>query len=523
VNEEEGRKMDVRKRWSFLNSLAHIRPPRSLRVRLALWNVLILIFTLLLLAGVVYTVVTYYLQTSLDRRLLTQGEKLQVATHIWLLTGHPVDERLLVQLVKSMQEDEFTTDDLYIKLFDARTGQLLQYSSNLQQVRIRSDPRAFRAALHGQNVFATYYDKKGNAVRVLTMPLLNTTHQTIAVAQIGRSLDSIRQVQVILGIMLFVGCIGAVLIAYSMSFVLTSRETQPLSLLSTEMRNLSVGKLGMRLEAKWQMTEVQLLTEAFNQMSQRLDASFTLQRNFVADVSHELRTPLTSLRGQVEVLLMNPDLSDDVRQDAQQIRAELIRLSYLVSNLLTMARVEAGVFPEVSAESAQRVELDLLLVEIARQAKFLSQQVSVQLCQLQQVWIMGERDLLKQMLLNIVENALIYTPAEGKVELDVLEVDNPPPLLQERSQSTCTSWAMISIQDTGPGIAPSDLPHIFERHYRATRTQSRSTHGAGIGLSLARLIAQAHHGDITVESEVAKGSCFCVWLPMSHEEKEGSV
>jgi signal transduction histidine kinase len=214
---------------------------------------------------------------------------------------------------------------------------------------------------------------------------------------------------------------------------------------------------------------------------------------------------------------MNPDLSEDVRQDAQQIRAELIRLSQLVTNLLAMARVEAGAFPDVEASSAQRVELDLLLVEIARQARFLSQQVSVYLGQLQQICVMGEKDLLKQMLLNIVENALIYTSAEGVVELDVLEANDLPPTLDERPLNSQMSWAMISIRDTGPGIAASDLPHIFDRHYRAARTQSRSTQGAGIGLSLARLIAQAHHGDITVESEVTKGSCFRIWLPMSHE------
>jgi two-component system OmpR family sensor kinase len=516
--------MHIRKLWTFLSSLVRVQyPPQSLRVRLALWNALILFLTFSLLGGVVYTVVTYDLQMSLDRRLLTQGEKLQVATHIWLLTGHPVNERLFVQLVESMQEDEFTTDDLYIKLFDARTGKLLQYSSNLQQVRIRSDERStFDAALSGQNVFKTYYNKGGDAVRVLTMPLLNAAHQTIAVAQIGRSLANLQQVQVILGIVLCAGDISAMLIAYGISFVLTSREIQPLSLLSTEMRNLSVGRLGVRLEPKQQMTEVQLLTEAFNQMSQRLETSFTLQRNFVADVSHELRTPLTALRGQIEVLLMNPDLSDDVRQDAQQVRAELIRLSHLVSNLLAMARVEAGVFPQVSAESSQRVELDLLLVEIARQAKFLSQQVTVQLGPLQQVWAVGEKDLLKQMLLNIVENALAYTPAGGKVELEVIETDDLPPVLQEKQQVAQTPWVMISIRDTGPGIASQDLPHIFERHYRAMRTKAR-THGAGIGLSLARLIAQAHYGDITVESEVTKGSCFRIWLPMSREGREEPV
>lgn len=507
--------IDTKKQRAFFNLFKRVKLLQSLRIRLALWNVLTLISTLFILGGIVYAVVTNYLQTSLDIRLVTQGEKLQVATRIWLLNGHPVDRELFKQLVLSMSQDEFTTDDLYIKLFDAKTGKLLQYSPNLQHIHILYEQKNFDAAVQGESVFTTYYGKKGDAVRILTMPLLNTVHQTIAVAQVGRSLAGVRQVQTILATVLCTGGSCATLIVFCISFILTSREVRPLSILSTKMRNLSVGGLGVRIEQKWQITEVQLLTEAFNQMSQRLEASFKLQRNFVADVSHELRTPLTSIRGQIEVLLMNPDLSSDVNQDVQQIRAELIRLSHLVNNLLAMARVEAGILPAISAENIQRVELDLLLVEIARQAKFINQYVSMELGQLQQIWIMGDKDALKQMLLNIVDNALAYTPPEGKVMLEVISTTDTPHLSTEKLRDLQMQWAMISVRDTGIGIAHSDLPYIFNRHYRATQARSRSKLGAGIGLSLARFIAQAHSGDITVESALTKGSCFRIWLPMS--------
>ena len=487
----------------------------SLRSRLAIVNALILTFVLLILSGIVYSVVTYNLRMSLDQRLTTQGERLQAITRVWLLNRHPVDHTLFEQLAQSMHQNEFTTNDLYIKLFDVRTGQPLQHSPNLQQIRIRYHQSDFNAAVQGKEVFTTYHDRSGNAVQVLTMPLLDNDHHTIAIAQIGRSLDNLTQVQVLLAIVLCIGSVCAIILAYGMNLVLTGREVLPLSQLSTEMRNLSAGELGVRLEPKRRIREVQLLTEAFNQMSQRLEGSFTLQRNFVADVSHELRTPLTSLRGQIDILLLDPNLTAATRQDAQQIRAELVRLSHLVNNLLAMARVEVGVLPEVSDENRQRVELDLLLMEVVRQSKFLRQDISVELGQLQQVLVMGERDALKQMLLNIIDNALTYTPSGGSVLGEVLETDDLPPVLRETPQETQTQWAVLRIRDTGPGIAPSDLPHIFERHYRAVQTKARGTLGAGIGLSLARLIAQAHHGDITVESEVGKGSCFHIWLPLS--------
>jgi signal transduction histidine kinase len=122
------------------------------------------------------------------------------------------------------------------------------------------------------------------------------------------------------------------------------------------------------------------------------------------------------------------------------------------------------------------------------------------------------------MLLNIVDNALVYTPPGGCVRLEVTEAEDIPLCLQEKQRECQWQWAIISVCDTGPGIAPSDLPHIFERHYRAGSTRSRL--GAGIGLSLARLFAQAHQGEITVESEVEKGSCFRIWLPLSRESSE---
>lgn len=508
--------MNVRKKCGI--SLRRFAPKRSLpslRARLAFWNVLILTLTLCILEGFVYGVVTLNLQTSLDKRLTTQGEKLQVITGIWLIDGHPVNRDLFEQLAQSMQQNEFTTDDLYIKLFDVHTGRPLQHSPNLQQSRIHSNPRDFTTALHGEKVFTTYQDRDGNAVRVLTMPLLDITHHTIAVAQLGRSLDNVHQVQVLLAMVLCIGGACAILLAYGMSLALTRREVQPLSQFSTEMRNLSVGELGVHLEPKRRIREVQLLTEAFNQMSERLEASFALQRSFVADVSHELRTPLTSLRGQIDILLMNPDLKNTLLPDVQQVRAELVRLSHLVSNLLAMARVEAGILPEAPDKNTQQVELDLLLVEVTRQATFLRRDVSIELGQLQQVLVTGERDALKQMLLNIIENALTYTPSDGTVWVEVMETNALPPALQEKQQDEQAQWAEVTIRDTGPGIAEADLPHIFERHYRASRTRARGTLGAGIGLSLARLIAQSHHGEITVESELTKGSCFHIWLPLS--------
>jgi signal transduction histidine kinase len=264
-------------------------------------------------------------------------------------------------------------------------------------------------------------------------------------------------------------------------------------------------------------TEIILLTEAFNQMLDRLEASFALQRAFVTEVSHELRTPLTALQGQMDVLLLDPELKDEMHQDLQQASAELRRLSRLVANLLTTARAEAGMLPQPFLHGTQFVELDLLLVEVARQTRFLDRQSRLELGQLEQMNVPGDADQLKQLLLNLVDNALTYTPPTGQVILELTHSNSAPYPIQQETENGQKEWAVLSVCDTGPGIDPEDLPHIFERYYRARYTRPGSKPGSGLGLSIARLIAVAHDGSITVESELGKGTCFRVWLPTARE------
>jgi signal transduction histidine kinase len=329
----------------------------------------------------------------------------------------------------------------------------------------------------------------------------------IAVAQVSQALQPVEDVKDVLITVLTLRCLFAGVLAYGLGYFLTSHELRPLQTVVNMMHNLNAQQLMQRLKPPRPLTaEVQLLTQTFNQMLERLEASFALQRAFVADVSHELRTPLTAIRGQIDVVLLDPELKPEIRSDIQQVRAELGRLSRLVANLLTNARAETGILPAPGQNGLQRVELDALLVEITRQARFLNEQVTLELGQLEQLRVPGEADLLKQVILNLVDNALAYTPPGGKVCLELQhssQVDRKRP----------GEWAVISVNDTGPGIAHDDLPHIFERHYRAS-AGARSRTGSGLGLYIARLIAEAHQGYIEACSEPGKGSSFKVYLPI---------
>jgi hypothetical protein len=206
----------------------------------------------------------------------------------------------------------------------------------------------------------------------------------------------------------------------------------------------------------------------------------------VADASHELRTPLATIRGRSEVLLLSPTLDHHTREGLVMIRDEAGRMGRLVANLLLLAQGD-----EARAIARRPVELDVLLLEVARQARALAQDVSVTLSHEDQALVRGDADLLKQLLLNLVDNALTYTPPGGHVDLAL---------------SVADGHARLAVQDTGPGIPPAEVARIFERFYRLDRARSRRSGGASMGLAIARWIAEAHGGRIEVQSTVGQGS-----------------
>ncbi|HLI89679.1 MAG TPA: HAMP domain-containing sensor histidine kinase [Ktedonobacteraceae bacterium] len=502
---------------AMCRSLFSFRKPRSLRANLAQWNALVLLLTLALLESVVYQMVTAGLISDLDSHLTAQATRLQAATARWKASGTPADLNFLKQLVHGDRINEFTANSIYIKLFDVHSGQLLTLSPQLEQISIPLSRSDFTAALQGRRVLSVVGDRDGDQAHTLTFPLYDKSRLMIAIAQVSQSLQVIRQVQPVL--LLVLGIVGllAALASYAFSFYLMSQELRPLSRLIVTMHRLSAQHFDIRFHPARLTVEIIMLTQAFNQMLDRLQASFALQRSFVSNVSHELRTPLTAIQGQIDVMLLNPELKGEMREDLQGVSAELRRLTRLVTNLLTSARAEAGMFPRPFDNGGQIVDLDALLVEVAHQARFINQQIRLEVEHLEQVGVPGEADLLKQLLLNLVENALTYTPAGGEVKLAVIRCDSVPAEVVTETAVRSKEWARLSVCDSGPGIDPEDLPHIFERNYRGSYGREVRPSGSGLGLFIARLIAHVHHGAITINSEMGKGTCFHVWLPAAVE------
>jgi len=247
--------------------------------------------------------------------------------------------------------------------------------------------------------------------------------------------------------------------------------------------------------------EVGQLATTFNGMLQELQGAYrqterTLQqqRRFVADASHELRTPLTTIRGNLGLLQRQPPIAeDDERAVLSDMVDETNRLIRLTNDLLVLARSDAG-----RALRQVPVPIGPLVDDICRQGKLLGATQTIVCEAVPEVSVVGDPDAIKQVLLILLDNALKFTPEGGTITLRAAVLDR---------------MAAIHLHDTGPGIAPEALPHIFERFYRSD--EARSGEGAGLGLAIAKELIEAQHGQIGVESELGKGSTFTVTLPLA--------
>jgi heavy metal sensor kinase len=281
---------------------------------------------------------------------------------------------------------------------------------------------------------------------------------------------------------------------------LAKRALAPVDEITRTARSLSVENLSARLAVPRTNDELERLSTTLNEMLERLDAAFRRISRFTADASHELRTPLAVMRTTAEVALRAPARdASETRAALEQIVAEVERTTHLTENLLLLAKADSG------AAGLQRQDVDLAATvgEACAQAEVLARvkglELAAKLPELERLYVAGDAQALRRLFLILLDNAVKYTPAGGRVEV----------VLREHGDD-----AVGEVHDNGIGIAPHDLPHVFDRFYRADRARSRELGGAGLGLSIARWIVESHGGAIVAASELERGSRFEVRLPL---------
>ena len=322
----------------------------------------------------------------------------------------------------------------------------------------------------------------------------------------------------VLGVRELVGTMVAIapfilLISVAVAYVIAGQALEPIERIIDDLEAITDGRsLHRRLPFAEESDELARLSATLNAMLSRLETSFDALRRFTADASHELKTPLTVLRADVE-RAMSPRVSGAEKLVAlEEALHETARMADLVESLLTLARADEGRFDL----HRERVEMEPLARDVFETAQILGEHagLTVAMPVVEEATVMGDRIRLRQLFLNLVTNAIKYTPRGGRVEI---------------SLSTRLDGVTFTVRDTGIGISAADLPHIFERFYRADRARSRRVQspdgtwtdergGFGLGLAISQWIVRAHGGTLTATSRLGRGSTFVVWLPLEEAE-----
>jgi signal transduction histidine kinase len=298
--------------------------------------------------------------------------------------------------------------------------------------------------------------------------------------------------------------LGAVLLILGLS----RRILAPVEALTEAVRRMEAGDLSQRVEVTSQ-DEIGELARAFNSMADGLARLEELRRNMVTDVAHELRTPLSNIRGYLEAL--QDGVVEPERHIVDSLHAEAMLLNRLVDDLQELSLAEAGQLKleRQPVSLADIVDKAIEAVRLRAEAKGVTVQVDLP----KDLLVDVEPQRVGQVLRNLLENALAHTPPDGEIALSAHEACPEPSRRDDQ-------WVEVSVRDTGSGIAAKDLPYVFERFYRADKSRSRATGGAGLGLAIARSLVEAHGGRIWVESTEGEGSTFTFALPISISSQE---
>ena len=344
-----------------------------------------------------------------------------------------------------------------------------------------------------QGAFAITRDVAGQRWRIYVMPLSATGRYLEVAAPLGPIDASVDR----LGWLLVgFGAFGSAA-AFAAAWLLAGRALRPIRSLTTTAGDIARSRnFSQRVPLAPVEDELRRLGLTFNEMLQSLEIAYQGQQRFVADASHELRAPLTAIQANLELLEQHPDMSSADRGEAvNEASREATRLGRLVAELLALARADAGI-----AVRPRPVDLDRLALEAVQEARHLRDGPRIEIEKLESARLSGDPDRLKELLLILLDNAVKYTPKQGLITFRL-----------ERN-GAC---ARVAVHDTGIGIRAEDLPHVFERFYRADPARSTDPGGSGLGLAIARWIAERHGGSIAIVSEPGKGTEATVSLPLA--------
>ncbi|HEV3469026.1 MAG TPA: heavy metal sensor histidine kinase [Pyrinomonadaceae bacterium] len=463
----------------------------TVRARLTLWYVSVLALILFAFVAAVYVMLSRALHRRVDEALRStidisttslrndaeEGQSPESAARSTAAElSHPQQALMIFDPEGRLLAEHPYEEDLEIRLPDL--GAIPDDEVYLYTVAEESDAD----------------DEHRLAVRWVRIPPAGTPFIILAsqpLEAIEDELESLREI-------LYLATPAALLLAGLGGWFLARRGLAPVAAMAQTARRIGAGSLDRQLPVADPRDELGQLATTFNELLARLSAAFARQRQFMADASHELRTPLSVMSTAADVTLKKPHRAEEEYREALRVMAEQTRrLSRIVQDMFTLARADAGSYPL----RRKTLYLNDLLEEVARAGAVLASDkgLSVELGELPEAPLDGDEDLLRQMVLNLVDNAVKFTPAGGAVRLGLARRDGE---------------YLLSVSDTGPGIPAEARDQIFERFYRADKARSRAEDGgAGLGLAIARWVAQAHGGELELAGSDPGGTTFVARIP----------
>ena len=434
----------------------------SIRMRLTLWYSLVLLAGLAAFGTGIWLVVRHSLFASLDDGLREQAKGL-----VTVLRSYPSPAELREEL------DEYVLATPGGNLMEIRDGKGREILSS----------QAVTLGLGRYRTFKTTAIAGGESYDITVATPLDPTQTTL------------RRVRT-----LFLWAAPLVLLMASLGgYWISRRALAPVDEMTQAARSIGIQNLSQRLSVPSTGDELQRLSETWNDMLERLESAVKRLAQFTADASHELRTPIALIRTTAELALRRERPAETYREALRQVAEESERTARLVEDLLLLARADAG----LPALEMERVELTPLVRDVCQQGQVLAEErelhISAETPE-EAVYVEANDPALRRLLLLLLDNAVKYTPAGGRITVSV---------------GHDAAGATVAVRDTGIGIPDTALPHVFERFYRADESRNRDAGGTGLGLAIAKWIAERHHASLEAESVVGQGSTFRVRFPVT--------
>lgn len=449
-----------------------------IRLRLTLWYMLLLAITFIVFSFYLIFRFQYSLQNTIDSSLQITVSK----------TISALDE-----------EDYIETGKL---TFDqASQSQVESQNFAMRLISVDGDVWDEYGAVRSVSTWGTIeaeYSTQQNEWRVYSQPVLNSKGEVIGFVQAAQSLGLVYETVDDLRDQLFFGVPLLILFAGFGGYFFANRALRPIDEITNTAQQITAQGLSKRLDYHGAMDEVGRLAHTFDEMLTRLQSSFEKEKRFTADAAHELRTPLTVLKGQIDVTLSRTRDSVEYENKLHELSAQVERLIRLSNGLLFLSRSDQNQI-SFQATSVNMCELLDVLIE---QMQLFADEKDLKIIKKfpGTLLVKGDNDHLIRLFMNLLENALKYTPKGGEISVDAFkESDN----------------IQVAIHNTGTGISSEHLPHLFERFYRVDDDRSSQTGGSGLGLAIAQEIVTMHGGEIEAQSQKDEGVTIVVRLPLA--------